>query len=200
MQKPLKIALIVTVIIFVVAVIGGGYYLKTTRTSENTQNNQNSSQTNNNSNSLPNENDNTNAINTTPQPSPSETPQVVKNEEDAVLRLARVFTERYGSYSNRSNFENIIHLEPFMTESFQKESLQFIEDHAQDGMAEEFYGISTTAASLTVDQFTKEQSATVNIATRRVESRSNQDRRIFSQDAIVELLFVSGNWKINGFT
>lgn len=141
-------------------------------------------------------------------PPPVETPtptinQVNVNEQSEqaqVLRLARIVIERYGSFSNRNNFENIRSLEPFMTDSFVQESLRYIDSNQDQGVDEEFYGVSTTAAALELTAFTESETAEVTVQTRRVETRSGAENTQFNQTAVMAFQNVEGNWKVNGIT
>jgi hypothetical protein len=136
------------------------------------------------------------------QPTPTNQ-EVNVSEQSAqaqVLRLARIVIERYGSFSNRNNFENIRSLEPFITESFVQESLRFIDDSQDQGVEEAFYGVSTTAASLELTAFTENQSAEVTVQTRRLETKSGEDNTQFNQTAVMQFENVDDTWKVNSIT
>lgn len=120
-----------------------------------------------------------------------------ETQKETIVRMSRIVIERYGSFSNRNNFENIVRLEPYMTEDFRKKSLEFIDEQQSGNIDESFYGISTTAVSLELTDFTKEESATVRIATRRQETKGDEGSSTFTQYANVFFVYVSGNWKVD---
>lgn len=122
---------------------------------------------------------------------------VATDDQSSILRLARIFVERYGTFSNRNNFENITNLEPLMTEKFQKESAQYISENQNSGIAAEYYGITTTVASSSVEEFNEKNSAVVRLSTRRVESKGDQDPTVYNQDALVKFQYVGDHWKVH---
>lgn len=121
-------------------------------------------------------------------------------DQKSVLNLSRIFVERYGSYSNRNNFENITSLEPFMTTQLQDESLVYIDANQNEGIAEEYYGISTYVMSLELTEYAKDVSARARLATRREESRSDEERKVFTQYVQVVMESVDGTWKVDAVT
>lgn len=136
----------------------------------------------------------------TPTPTTDAVNVSEQTEQSQVLRLARIVIERYGSFSNRNNFENIRSLEPFMTEAFTKTSFDYISNNQEDGIGGDFYGVSTAAASLELSAFQENQSAQVTVQTRRVETRAGQDNTQFNQTAVMEFQNVDGHWKVSGIT
>lgn len=204
MTKQTKLIMSIAAGIGIVAAIGLGIYLYSKQTSSDSNSNQPTDQSNNPVNTgLPTDQPPTNTTSNQPNtntPVENTNANSAQNQEEEILRLARTFTERYGSYSNRNNFENITRLEAYMTEAFQKKSLEYIDANQQEGIPEEYYGISTTAVSLKLANYKEEASATVHVSTRRVETRSTQDPKIYNQDAVLEFKNVAGNWKVDSFT
>lgn len=136
----------------------------------------------------------------TPKPTTDSVKVSEQSEQSQVLRLARIVIERYGSFSNRNNFENIRSLEPFMTEAFTKTSFDYISNNQEDGIGGDFYGVSTSAASLELTAFQENQTAQVTVQTRRVETRAGQENKQFNQSAVMEFQNVDGHWKVSGIT
>jgi hypothetical protein len=198
MSTTLKRILIVCMVLAGIAVIVGVVYALMNRepqdgdaifTNVNTQVNTNQSVNTNtitNTNPLTNGNTNTSVTNSNPD-----------SDQESLLRLARIFAERYGTFSNRNNFDNITALEPFMTEAFRQQSAEYISDQQANGIPEEYYGITTTVASLELAEYTEGETATVRVATRRIETKSTQDPTVFTQYAQVHFENVSGSWKVS---
>jgi len=207
MSQTLKRILIACSALAVIAVVAAGIYALTLRKAPDSgQNNTNTSNGN-----LPFGNLNVNSTVNTNESVPTNTneaPQTngntntatpVSNDDEAsILRLARIFAERYGTFSNRNNFENITALEPFMTAAFQKSSAEYITKQQGKGVPQEFYGITTTVAALEIQDYVQAKSATVRIATRRVETKGNQDPTISTQYIRINFQNVSGSWKVSG--
>lgn len=182
--------------VVLVIIIAGVVYLMVSRGGE-VETNTNSAVTN--TNTITNTNTvvtNTNTETTTPVDVPTEEPQEV-DEEDVILRLARVFTERYGTFSNRNNFENITNLEPFMTTAMQLEQAEYIDANQSDEVPEEYYGITTTVVSTNMDEIT-ESTATVTVQTQRVETTGSEDPVKSTQAMMITFEKVGENWKVSG--
>ena len=84
-----------------------------------------------------------------------------------------------------------------MTERFKQESLAYIDQHKNDGIPAEFYGISTNVLSLDMVDYQDGKSAVINVSTQRIEVRSNQDPKRVEQVAQVGFEQVDGNWKVD---
>ncbi len=84
-----------------------------------------------------------------------------------------------------------------MTEKFQKESAKYISENQDSGIAAEYYGITTTVASSSVEEFNDKNSAVVRLSTRRVESKADQDPIVYTQDALVRFQYVGDHWKVH---
>lgn len=123
---------------------------------------------------------------------PPTSEEVMKN---AALQTAKIFVERYGSYSTDNNYQNIIEVEALVSRDLWSElSKKMSEGQAASA---EFYGVSTKAvASLIADwQTTK---ATVEISTIRTENKngaittSNQRARVWVEKS-------GDNWVVDKF-
>lgn len=199
MSKGVKIGIIVVAVIIVAV----GAWLLIVRWglgNDAASNNTNTTTTNTNTTSANGSATNTNggaSANTNTATEPAETRVV--DDSAAVLRLARIVVERYGSYSNQNNFENITSLEPFMTQRFQKESAEFIAANQGASTTDDYYGISTTVLSLEATNL-GDSTATVEVVTQRIESKGNDDPNKFNQTAVVTLEKVETNWKVDNIT
>lgn len=125
------------------------------------------------------------------------TPVQDATDQQSLLRQSKIIVERYGTYSNRNNFENITGLEAYMTEAFKKRSAEFISERQSEGVPAEYYSIISTALVSDVITYTKGKAATIDVATRRVETKTGAEQRIFTQNATVKFQSVAGNWKVD---
>lgn len=198
LTRPQKIGLIAAAVLVVVAII---VVVVTRSGGDQTNTNTPTDNTGIDINSLPEAN--TQPVNTNTEEPTATDPAADPADESTqatLMRLSRIVVERYGSYSNRNNYENITRLEPFMTDRFKEESIAFIDEQQKTGFSEEFYGIVTSAESVKVQEFKKQESATIIVSTRRVESRSNQEDKVITQDALVFFTYVGDNWKVDNIT
>lgn len=113
---------------------------------------------------------------------------------------ARSFVERYGSYSNQSNFENIEALYPFMTDRMRRESKDTVAAQRSDarrtlvvysGVTTRVLSLATISSSVTV--------ANVRASTQRTQSGGTIQGapRVSYQDIELSLLKVGEEWKID---
>lgn len=142
---------------------------------------------------LPQANANSANVNAQAAPAPS----------DAVGRIAMSFVERYGSYSNQSDFGNLENLYPFMTDAFATSTRATVAAERRKGTDNSvYYGLTTRATAFTVGSFDEQAgTATMTVTTARQESvGSSADVRRYDQDAIVTMTNVDGAWKVSGLT
>lgn len=122
------------------------------------------------------------------------------NQED-LKRIAASFAERYGSFSNQSNFGNIRDLKIFMSSDMQ----DWADDYVKAEIAKKtdssiYYGITTKAVSQEVLNYNEDDgSAEILAHTQRQEAigTTNNISR-FQQD--LKLMFIKERkaWKVNG--
>lgn len=130
-------------------------------------------------------------------------PPVSQEERDKsnLLITAANFTERFGSYSNQGNFENIEDLYPFMTQSLKSWSDGYIEKQiAELPDFSSYYGMTTKALSYDFLIFDDSAGyAKVKVSTQRIESSNSMENGIiFYQDAEIEFAKIAGAWKVDG--
>lgn len=95
----------------------------------------------------------------------------VFNQTDLAKR-AKYFTERFGSYSNQSNYENFSDLEIFMTKDFASWSVSYVKQLRENAPSfETYYGISTRALTTEIISYDeKNAQAEIIVLTERSES------------------------------
>ncbi|RMD59105.1 hypothetical protein D6821_01890 [Candidatus Parcubacteria bacterium] len=145
----------------------------------------------------------------------SATPQKGDNEEDEgvqpkessaeispaeLARMATAFAERFGSYSNHSNFANIRDLKMFMSKKMRRWADEFIaEKSKQRPDPAIYYGISTKALSYQVQDFDNEQGkANILVVTQRRESTGTfKNATFFTQNILITFVKEGGAWKVD---
>lgn len=130
--------------------------------------------------------------------SPVETPaSATSTPRDTALRTARLFVERYGSFSKNNNYENVKNLLALMTNRFRTESEKTIAASGAPKSDDEFYGISTRVLSVAMEEYVEGEKAVVKLQTARSETKGNNDPVSFTQDVHLTLLDVEEIWKVD---
>lgn len=122
------------------------------------------------------------------------------SEKDRMLTMASLFTERFGSYSNQSDFGNITDLKMYMTNGMKEWADDFVMENR--GSTEEnaaYYGIITHVISKELIEMDDDDgSAVIMVDTRRQEMEGSGDGGdSFNQKLRIDLLRENGRWKID---
>jgi len=121
--------------------------------------------------------------------------------KDDLIRMASSFAERFGSYSNQSNFSNVIDLKIFMTEKMKKWADSYVLKNRQIASDSEIYfGITTKSIDTELKEYDDDLGiAEVVVITRRREARSTRTNvsNVFTQDITIKFKRESNSWKID---
>ena len=121
--------------------------------------------------------------------------------QDDLGRMASSFAERFGSFSNQSNFSNVSDLKIFMTEKMQAWANDYVVAKAKEiGDSQIYYGVTTKSVSREFKEYDKETGlATVLVTTRRREARVSKENSsdVFTQEITISLVKQSGAWKVD---
>jgi hypothetical protein len=119
-----------------------------------------------------------------------------------IEQLAAGFAERFGSYSNQSDFRNITDLKIFMSDNMKAWSLEHTAGlRDENKLGEEYYGITTKAVSQKSTEYDETLGkATVVVNTRRAEASDvfENTTKVFNQDLTVNFIKEGGEWKVDG--
>lgn len=138
---------------------------------------------------------------------PVNVPNVEKptvSEEDKtkaqLVKLVAAFVERYGSYSNQSDYENLEDLMRIMSDDLKNWAENFVADKRAAGIDETvYYGITTKV--LKVDIVAYEDvlgRATFKASTQKREVvGSTVNAKVYYKDVNVEMIKEGGIWKVN---
>ncbi|PKL72017.1 hypothetical protein CVV26_03325 [Candidatus Kuenenbacteria bacterium HGW-Kuenenbacteria-1] len=116
-------------------------------------------------------------------------------------KIAFNFIESLGSYSNQSDFQNMIGLKVFATSKMQDWIDNFIkQEKAKIKSINIYYGITTKALAIKKNNFNTEKNQTeLLINTQRQEAKeSTQNIKTYYQDILVKLVKEGDDWKIDG--
>lgn len=139
------------------------------------------------------------ATNTDHAPIKTELPK--SDAEVTVRSLASAFAERYGSFSNQTDFKNLKDLSPLMTDKFSAQNSEYIREQKEKaGDTLVYYGVtSKTVKNKLISLDEEETKAVVQLTMQRTEAREsmNSNVKVFYQDIIVTLEKERGEWKIS---
>jgi len=116
-------------------------------------------------------------------------------EKNAVKQLAKVFVERYGSYSTDNDWQNIRDVEGLVTNNLWSELSKKLT--GKNGSV--FVGVTTKAIAATVTDWTKDKTAVVNLQVNSIEERNGTQTTV-QKSATVNLEKVSGQWLVSAFS
>ncbi len=113
--------------------------------------------------------------------------------------VARIFVERFGSYSTETDYANVDDVMPIATSSLQKR-LQTLAEEARRAVAGSYYGVSTNVIKVTVESQT-DAAATLLVKTQREEAfDSPGNTSVRYTDIRVEFVKVGEDWFVNDFS
>lgn len=124
-------------------------------------------------------------------------------KQEELERMAAAFAERYGSYSNQTNFSNLESLLVFMTQPFQRETKVFVAgERAKDQDTSVYYGLTTKATSIATQSFNESRgSASFLVQTHRKEAiGTTSNVRSYDQAILIEMRREGGAWKVSRAT
>lgn len=122
-------------------------------------------------------------------------------KEEDLARMAASFAERFGSFSNQSDYGNIRDLQIFMTETMKTWADNYVNDaREKKGDTSIYYGIITKAISTTVNKFDSDTGlAEILVKTQRRESTGvSGNSTTFYQDIVIKYRRESGAWRVDG--
>jgi hypothetical protein len=116
-------------------------------------------------------------------------------EKNSVRQMAKIFIERYSSYSTDNKYQNIIEVKSLCSQSLYTE-ISAIMNSTQTGS---FFGVTTQVLSSKITAWDKTAgTAGVEIRTKRTEEK-NGATSVYYQDATVEMTKASSGWLVNKF-
>ncbi len=121
--------------------------------------------------------------------------------KDDLIRMASAFAERFGSYSNQSDYGNIRDLQIFMTNSMKDWADDYInQSRVNKTQTSIYYGIVTKAISGEAKQFDSDVGkAEILVKTQRRESSGTSGNSItFYQNILIKYIREQGVWRVDG--
>jgi hypothetical protein len=113
-------------------------------------------------------------------------------------RLAAAFSERYGSFSNTSDYENLLDLKAFMTQSMADSTDRYVADaRAKSAASAEYYGMSTRALSTEVKTLDETAGTAEIIVTAQRHSSGSLGEKIYYQSINVSFTKSGDVWRVS---
>lgn len=115
---------------------------------------------------------------------------------DDLGKLSMAFAERFGSFSNQSNYGNFTDLKIMMTPSMRSWAQDYVETLREKATDSSYYGITTKALTYEIKKFDENQGrAQVLVSTQRRESREAVGGgESYNQDIMIDLTEQNGDW------
>ncbi len=126
------------------------------------------------------------------------TPEEIATREVTVL--SQTFAERFGTYSNDGNFQNIIDLYPQMTSLMADWAKDYVLKMRSQANKDGYEGATTRAISVSLNSLNLDGGkAETMVKTQRSEVKPGQpEPRVYYQDLRLELVKVGADWKVDG--
>ena len=117
----------------------------------------------------------------------------VEAQKNAAKQTARIFIERYGSYSTDNNQQNIKEIKDLVTVSLWQELSKRIGTKSSG----DFLGVTTKVIAVRMDSWDT-TAAKFSLSTMRKETKNNKHSNV-QQDATVSVEKSNGNWVVSKF-
>ncbi len=123
---------------------------------------------------------------------PAKTATPLEAEKNGVAQLAKVFVERYGTYSTDNNFQNIKEVETLVTLSFWSKISAPMNSKTS---SQSFVGVTTKVISMDLTNWS-DIKATVELKTMRTEEKNGVVSARY-QNASVEMTKKGDSWLVD---
>lgn len=126
-------------------------------------------------------------------------PKTTAGEED-IKQIAASFAERFGSYSNQSDFSNIEDLKLFMSRRMRNWADDYVKElRVKSGKSDIYYGITTKAVSVETKSFEASSGrAQILVKTQRREATGTTNNASNKYaDILISFIKENGAWKVD---
>lgn len=120
--------------------------------------------------------------------------------EVSIKKLATSFAERYGTYSNQSNFANLEESLLFMSEKMkarEKKNLEILRSKTND-----YKSYNAVVTKVATCQITHQNTDIAEAAIGAIKTEfyaKDSEKKSYQQSAVVKLIKESGEWKVDEF-
>jgi hypothetical protein len=126
-------------------------------------------------------------------------PFVSEEEAQAISAktTAKIFVERFGSYSNESNLQNVKDVLPLASRAYERTLLAMI-DRLSGADATAYYGVSTRVISLSEKDLEDDRREITAMTQREEAEGSAQQVSVWYQEIVLEMVKEGEDWKVDG--
>lgn len=130
------------------------------------------------------------------QPQPA---ALQESQKADLITIVVPFVERFGSFSNQSNYQNLEDLQPFMTPTMKTWAEEKIRDARSKAISALYRGVTTKVLSYIMTSFDDAHgTAEFKITVQRKELVGTETNfKVYNQDIVVQLSKVEGVWLVN---
>lgn len=121
-------------------------------------------------------------------------------ERDAIMALAKNFTERYGSSSTDTAYQNLEEVLPWMTDAYRAAAEKDLLELRTRGSAGAFSSVTTKALAPAITAREPGKSAIVEVTAQRIERRGNTTDQPYRQTLKLELKASGSEWQVDRAT
>jgi len=121
-------------------------------------------------------------------------PTTEEMQKNAAKQMSKVFTERYGSFSNQNGYQNIIEVKELSTVVLYSDISKIMTTTQNQST---YYGMTTKVVTMSITKWSS-SSATITLSTSRSETKSSSTKKI-NQDAIVQMTKSGNSWLVSSF-
>ncbi|PIS04948.1 MAG: hypothetical protein COT81_03680 [Candidatus Buchananbacteria bacterium CG10_big_fil_rev_8_21_14_0_10_42_9] len=118
----------------------------------------------------------------------------------ALLAVARTFAERYGSYSNQSDFENLKDVQALMTEDFVRQTQALINQSALGQNTEVYQGVTTKVVSAKIISLSDANAQVMASVQRKDARESTVNYQLKYQNLLLDMVKIGDGWLVNQAT
>lgn len=134
----------------------------------------------------------------TPAAPTNEAPLPPPDVRSNLKRLAAAFSERYGSFSNTSDYENLLDLKAFMTQSMADTTDDYVANaRATVAASGDYFGMTTRALATDVRVLDETSGTADVVVTTQRHSSGTLGERIYYQDINVQFIKAGDVWKVS---
>lgn len=129
------------------------------------------------------------------------TPMVTNSKESdevAVVRLSRLFSQQFATYSNQGKFEGVAAMVPYTTASFRSWFLgSYLEGLKKNGAGQDYVGQTVQVMSVNVVTL-QESDARVSVRTQRIVTQGTPPQDMITYPTLaLNLKKINGQWLID---
>jgi hypothetical protein len=122
---------------------------------------------------------------------------LAEQSREEANKLALYFAERYGTSSSQSNFQNLVDLKVFMTESYKATTSQYVATEQAKATAADYESIVTTAVIVEFTSFSETAGTAQGLVkTKRRQTSTDGQVKDFEQDLAISLEKIGSEWKV----